>query len=458
MGTIRKMVAMYYWDNKAIIREIRNGSFELRRKLFSQIDFVRSSGGGGSMEGENDSCCSAHLTVDDLKTMATQLAMSCALLRGIEVYTKKDIVRQFPFLLPFIYRQHDRIRQRENAQRLNSMVACLSDALKHVTALQEDQLVLFDVRLPQPTPPPPTENQKTDDDDDDDISLRNHFLYQCQGMYDTHTHTHSSLLATFMTNPGSLSSLTVTISQGGVYHIDAEQCLMYGWDDYQLDVPIPEWPHITAQAYAQMVHTPGEREARLPGGRWGRVVHLFAHKGVCDLSALSSRVCVCVCLDGWKAYLCVCHNTEVIYMSSREAPLHDEEAMALLRRQLSRRRRGEKEQQANSSSSNHVCPQTTDGSLLAVGDVSLDLERFFHIFQIFHHHHGDHHHHDEKSNGGTEEEETERDENEREALGGGGVGELYLVGLRCTFSYELISSPEALQRYADAAGGIQVFR
>ncbi len=214
MGTIRKMVAMYYWDNKAIIREIRNGSFELRRKLFSQIDFVRSSSSGGSMEegDTRDSCCSAHLTVNDLKTMATQLAMSCALLRGTEVYTKKDIVRQFPFLSPFIYRQHDRIRQRENAQRLNSMVARLSDALKHVTALQEDLLVLFDVCLPQPTPPPPptttTENQKkTDCDDyDDDISLRNHFIYQCQGIIYIHTHTHIPLFSReFMTNPATFT-------------------------------------------------------------------------------------------------------------------------------------------------------------------------------------------------------------------------------------------------------------
>lgn len=144
LGTLRKLVAMYYCDNPDAIKIVRYREWEERRHLFGLIDFCQDSSlrvyPGSSTNAPAQSSAtgkpSGQLDVQDLKTIATQIAMAVALLVGCEVYTKRDIVALYPELEPFIYRRGELIYQPENLRILNRFKDYLHRALTHVRSKQ----------------------------------------------------------------------------------------------------------------------------------------------------------------------------------------------------------------------------------------------------------------------------------------------------------------------------------
>ncbi|KAL6068383.1 hypothetical protein QOT17_008193 [Balamuthia mandrillaris] len=156
MVTIRKVAALYYCDNKTAIKQLKGTDFNVRRKLASEADLRRVD----------------HLDADDLKLLATQMAMSCCLaFLGKEVYTKQEIVSIYPELRSFIYR-HEDAREQSNLKHLQAMKNRLLDIMKEVDSTeQKDGMVLFKLR----------------DKHDLKDAQWNHCMAQCRGMIcDTH--------------------------------------------------------------------------------------------------------------------------------------------------------------------------------------------------------------------------------------------------------------------------------
>src|SRR5690606_24042420 len=139
LGTLRKLIAMFYCDNPEAIKVIRYRNWEERRQLYRLIDFCQdsslrlyppsSSSSSSSLASTTTlpatttatttGTPSGHLDVQDLKTIATQLGMSVGLLVGREVYTKRDIVGLYPELEPFIYRRRELVYRAEHLRVLN---------------------------------------------------------------------------------------------------------------------------------------------------------------------------------------------------------------------------------------------------------------------------------------------------------------------------------------------------
>lgn len=142
LGTLRKLIAMYYCDNPEAIKVIRYRSWEDRRHLFHLIDFCQESSlrvyppSQTTPSSTTTGKPSSQLDVQDLKTIATQLAMAVGLLVGREVYTKRDIVALYPQLEPFIYRQEKLIYQPDRLLVLNRFKDVISRALTYVRSKQ----------------------------------------------------------------------------------------------------------------------------------------------------------------------------------------------------------------------------------------------------------------------------------------------------------------------------------
>jgi hypothetical protein len=152
LGTLRKLIAMFYCDNPEAIKVIRYRNWEERRQLYHLIDFCQDSSlrlyppSSSSSSSSSPSSAttlpattgtpSGHLDVQDLKTIATQLGMSVGLLVGREVYTKRDIVGLYPELEPFIYRRRELVYRVEHLRVLNRFKDVLHRALTHVRSKQ----------------------------------------------------------------------------------------------------------------------------------------------------------------------------------------------------------------------------------------------------------------------------------------------------------------------------------
>ncbi len=150
LGTLRKLIAMFYCDNPEAIKVIRYRNWEERRQLYHLIDFCQDSSlrlyppPPSSSSSPSSAAAlpaatgtpSGHLDVQDLKTIATQLGMSVGLLVGREVYTKRDIVGLYPELEPFIYRRRELIYRAEHLRVLNRFKDVLHRALTHVRSKQ----------------------------------------------------------------------------------------------------------------------------------------------------------------------------------------------------------------------------------------------------------------------------------------------------------------------------------
>ncbi len=105
------------------------------------------------MAASADFLNSSHLSIEELKQLATQMALACAIADGQEIFTKQvylppfiqlvvfiyfifilailqEVVRMFPDLRPFIYRDLDKIRDPEYLTALNKMRDMLTQSME----------------------------------------------------------------------------------------------------------------------------------------------------------------------------------------------------------------------------------------------------------------------------------------------------------------------------------------
>lgn len=81
-------------EQREAIKQALRGDLEDKCAMLQQVDLAQPVDFGKNGPAE-----------DAYKTIAFQLGQAVALARGEELYTKEELLRPFPFLEPFLYRQ-----------------------------------------------------------------------------------------------------------------------------------------------------------------------------------------------------------------------------------------------------------------------------------------------------------------------------------------------------------------
>eukprot|EP01124_Arcella_intermedia_P013886 TRINITY_DN20264_c0_g1_i1.p1 TRINITY_DN20264_c0_g1~~TRINITY_DN20264_c0_g1_i1.p1 ORF type:complete len:571 (-),score=143.74 TRINITY_DN20264_c0_g1_i1:18-1493(-) len=122
-GILIRLVNCNYKD--AIKAALKSGHFGHRKKVVLSMDFTTI----------------LDLRTDDYKFVAFQFGQTLALIDGIEIYTKKKMVEQYPTLEPFIYRNRELILQ--NLKILNNYRDMIADRISSLQFKQKQDLCIF---------------------------------------------------------------------------------------------------------------------------------------------------------------------------------------------------------------------------------------------------------------------------------------------------------------------------
>lgn len=114
---------------RELVKLAINSTFDCRLKTLGKIDFTK--------------CCD-ELKTDDCKYIAFQLAITIALMRGKEIYTKQSAAEMFPDLKPFIYRDEKTMRQ--NLKIINKYRDVFLRELSDINLQQKDNLLHCSVK------------------------------------------------------------------------------------------------------------------------------------------------------------------------------------------------------------------------------------------------------------------------------------------------------------------------